>query len=317
MRPMYRTIRVMIRLAKRFARFLFANAPCHVACLLTFAFLLTAMSGCSAASKRRDGKRYDLKGKVLSVDKASEKVRVDHEEIPGFMEAMAMDFTLEDRDALQVLEAGDWIQATLVVSDEGYWLEHPVITKGVPGESGPPASLLKPRPGEEVVNVSLVNQNGSNVSIEGYEGRALLLTFIYTRCPLAEYCPLMSERFADIHGELLKDDPLRAKTKLLSVTIDPQRDTPEVLRSYGAAHTGRYDKETFETWEFATGKPEEIRRLAQFFGLEYFEDKDQIIHTLVTALINPEGRVHKIYRGNDWKPEQVLNDLRALQTSHH
>ena len=83
-----------------------------------------------------------------------------------------------------------------------------------------------------------------------------------------------------------------------------------MLRSYGAAYTERYGAETFEHWDFATGDPAEIRRLAQFFGLAYKEESGQIVHSLRTALLAPDGRVHKIYRGNEWKPEQVLADIR-------
>jgi protein SCO1/2 len=110
---------------------------------------------------------------------------------------------------------------------------------------------------------------------------------------------------------------LKDKVRLLSVSIDPAHDTPKVLRSYGAAHTERYGGETFERWEFATGDPAEIRRLAQFFGLEYFAEKDQIIHSLRTAVITPDGRIHKVYRGNEWQPAEAVNDVRSLFGEHH
>jgi protein SCO1/2 len=109
---------------------------------------------------------------------------------------------------------------------------------------------------------------------------------------------------------LEKDAALRGRVRLLSVTIDPAYDTPKVLRSYGGGYTEKYGAETFERWEFATGDPEEVKKLAQFFGLEYFAEKEQIVHSLRTAVIDPSGRVHKIYRGNEWKPEQVLADMR-------
>ncbi|MGH9902840.1 MAG: SCO family protein, partial [Pyrinomonadaceae bacterium] len=256
----------------------------------------------------------DLKGKVVSVDQAKRSVVIDHEEVTGFMEPMVMPFTLEDRDALNVLGPGDLIQATLVVADDRSWLENPVITKGVAdgGDGAAPAGEVGPPPGAEVPDFSLTNQDGRRINLDQYKGRALLLTFIYTRCPLPDYCTLMSTNFAEINRALEKDPSLYEKTHLLSVTLDPAHDTPKVLRSYGAAHTERYADEKFEHWEFATGDEDGIKRLARFFGLDYFADKDQIIHSLRTAIITPEGRVHKVYRGNEWKPSEVVREVRKL-----
>jgi protein SCO1/2 len=281
----------------------------------TTALLLTLALGLGACARpEADAKRYDLKGKVVSVDRAKGEVVMDHEEIRGYMAAMRMPFKLRDRDALAAVAGGDRLQATLVVSEDDYWLENPVITKGLAGADAEAAEAVAsgPSPGTEVPDVTLVNQDGARLSLARLRGRALLVTFIYTRCPVPDYCPLMSSNFAAVHRELERDEALREKTHLLSVTLDPAYDTPKVLRSYGAAYTERYGAETFEHWDFATGDPAEVRRLAQFFGLTYQEESGQIIHSLRTALVGPDGRVYKIYRGNEWKPEEVLADLRTL-----
>ena len=289
------------------------------AAALCAALSCLALGGCVASKGHGEVRRYDLKGKVVSVERGRGEVVVEHEAIPGLMEAMTMPFALKDRDALEVVGPGDRLQATLVVADDGgFWLENPMITKGAPpGESPADGTPGGPKPGDEVPDFTLVNQDGKSVRLGRYRGRALLLTFIYTRCPLADYCPLMSERFAAVSRELAADPSLQGRVRLLSVSIDPEHDTPRVLRSYGAAHTGRYGAETFESWEFATGDPAEVKRLAQFFGLEYFAEKEQIIHSLSTAVIAPDGRVHKIYRGNEWQPSEALNDVRALFGEHH
>jgi protein SCO1/2 len=254
---------------------------------------------------------------VVSVDRAKETIEINHEAIPGLMEAMVMPFTLRDRDALQAAAQGDGIQATLVVTDEGFWLENPVLTKGSPlpsGSGGDASGAREPQVGEEVPDFALVNQDGRSRRLQEYRGRALLLTFIFTRCPQAEFCPLMSSNFAEINRELEKDPALGRDAHLLSVTIDPAHDTPKVLRSYGAAHTEKYSGETFEHWEFATGEAGEIRRLANFFGLTYNTERDQIVHSLRTILIGADGRVAQIYRGNQWKPAEVVADLRRVLT---
>jgi len=125
-----------------------------------------------------------------------------------------------------------------------------------------------------------------------------------------DYCTLMSNNFAQIDRELGKDPELYAKTHLLSVSIDPAYDTPKVLRSYGAAHTERYQNETFAHWDFAGGSAEQVKEIATYFGLTYFPEKDQIIHALRTVIVNPDGKVAKIYSGNEWKPEEVVSELK-------
>jgi protein SCO1/2 len=167
-------------------------------------------------------------------------------------------------------------------------------------------------PGDEVPDFALVNQNNQPIHTGQYRGKALLLTFIYTRCPIPEYCTLMSNNFSQIERELEKQPDVHEKIHLLSITIDPDYDTPAVLRSYGAAHTGRYGDEKFRLWEFATGTKEQVKEVAQFFGLQYYSDKDQITHGLRTVIIEPNGKVASVYRGNEWKPAEVLEDLQKV-----
>lgn len=234
---------------------------------------------------------------------------ISHEEIKGYMPAMTMEYPLRDEDALKVVDAGDEIQATLVVADDGtYWLEDPVITKGLPGanNSSQTAGGAEPQTGAEVPDVKLVNQDGKQISTRQFRGRALLVTFVYTRCPSPDQCPLMSANFAQVNAALQSDPELKKKAHLLSVTLDPEYDKPEVLRSYGAAYAGG----KFDDWDFATGDPADVRRFAEFFGLTYMRDNGQLIHSLRTAVVTPGGKLYKIYRGNEWKPEDVLQDLK-------
>ncbi|HEV2705242.1 MAG TPA: SCO family protein [Pyrinomonadaceae bacterium] len=280
--------------------------------LLLLAVCLLVAS-CARAPESGAQKRYELRGKVVSVNQAGGEVEVEHEAVAGLMEAMTMSFALKDADALRVVAPGDQIQAALVVGDGGFWLENPVITKVMPGGQ-PLASVAaggarEPQAGDEVPDFKLVNQDGEPRHLAQYRGRPLLLTFIYTRCPDEKFCPLMSSNFAGVNRELEKVPTLRDGARLLSVTIDPAHDTPKVLRSYGAAHTENYSKENFARWEFATGDPEEIRRMANFFGLTYNAADDKIVHSLRTIVVGADGRVFKVYRGNEWKPSDAVADL--------
>jgi protein SCO1/2 len=259
-------------------------------------------------------KHYELKGKVVSVEKDKHLVTVAHEEVKDYMPAMTMPFTLRDDWAFEVLVAGDNIAATLVVDGAQSWLEDVVITQESADTSTPTgAGPAEPKPGDEVPNYRLINQDSKVIRINDYRGKTLLLTFIYTRCPLPDQCSLMSNNFATIDQELQKKPELLAKTHLLSISFDPEYDTPKVLRSYGAAVTGKYSDETFSHWEFASGSADEVKGIAQFFGLRYYNNEQsgnqQIIHSLRTAIIGPDGKLLKLYRGNEWKPETIVSDL--------
>lgn len=275
--------------------------------------LSLALIACKSQPPQQ-GKRYELKGSIVSVDKAKQSATIAHEEVKDFMDAMTMPFKLKDAWPLDVMKPGDQVQATLVVTEDSAWLEDVVIVQKTAPEGTPPpaGSSSLPSPGDVVPDFRLVNQDGKPVRISQFRGRALLTTFIYTRCPIPEYCTLMSNNFAVIDQELRKDPTLYDRTHLISISFDPEYDTPKVLRSYGASHTGNYAAETFAHWEFATGNSEEIKKLAKYFGFTIIPEKDQIVHSLQTALIGPDGKLAKLYAGNEWKPAEVLSDIRKL-----
>ena len=274
--------------------------------LLILLLLTVAFGAC-----RRNETRYDLKGKVVLVEKEKRLVTIAHEDVPGLMPAMTMPFTVPSQADLDFLAPDDQVSATLVVDGSQSWLENLFVSRISGAPTADAASMpAEAKPGDEVPNTTLRNQDGKEIRLHNYRGKALLLTFIYTRCPLPEYCTLMSNNFAQIDRQLQQNPEVYARTHLLSVSIDPKYDTPQVLRSYGAAHTERYENETFAHWEFASG--DQVKDLAQFFGLRYFDEKDQIIHGLKTVIIKPDGTVAKVYTGNDWKPEDVANELKRV-----
>ena len=269
--------------------------------------VLLVASVCGAC--RRNEQRYELKGKVVMVEKDKHLVTIAHEDVKGLMPAMTMPFTVPSKADLDFIAPEDQVTATLVVDGSQSWLENLFVvrTTGTPSAA---TNVAEANKGDAVPNFVLKNQDGKEIRLHDYRGKALVLTFIYTRCPLPDYCTLMSNNFAQIDRQLQKSPDLYAKTHLLSISIDPNYDSPQVLRSYGAAHTERYEAETFSHWEFASG--EQVKEMAQFFGLRYFTEKDQIIHGLKTAIIKPDGKIAKVYTGNEWKPEDVTNELRQV-----
>jgi protein SCO1 len=260
-------------------------------------------------------RRYPLAGKIISVDKTKRQIVLSHSEIKSYMPAMVMPFQLREGAQIGTLAKGDEITAALVVSGQESWLEDLRVVRK--GDSATDPRDLEigglPREGDPVTDFTLINQSSKKISLSQYRGKALLITFIYTRCPLPDYCPLMSSNFAEIEKALQKEPRLYAKTHLLSISFDSEYDKPAVLRSYGAAYTENYVDEKFEHWEFATGTPKEVKAITKFFGLQYEPKSDQIVHSLVTAIISPDGKIAKIYPYNDWKPAEVLNDLMEMK----
>ena len=271
--------------------------------------LILVLLAVSLGACRRNEQRYELKGKVVMVEKDKHLVTLAHDEVSGLMPAMTMPFTVPNDADINYLAPDDQVTATLVVDGSQSWLENLFVVRSSGNASGVTLPT-EAKAGDEVPDYVLKNQDGKDIRIQDYRGKALLLTFIYTRCPLPEYCALMSNNFAQIDRQLEQSGDVYNKTHLLSVSIDPAYDNPQVLRSYGAAHTERYQQETFTHWEFASG--EHVKEMAQFFGLRYFPEKDEIIHGLKTVIIAPDGKVAKVYSDNKWKPEEVVNELKRI-----
>jgi len=288
-----------------------------ISVLITFTFLAGACSW--GDQPPQNEKRYPIKGVVVAVNQQERTATIKHEDIPGYMQGMTMDFKIKNAADLQTMKPGDQITGTLVIDDISSWIEVTAVTEG--GAVLTPTTVVpgEPKPGDEIPDFTLVNQDGKAIHLSQYRGRSIALTFVYTRCPQPDQCTLMSSNFAAVDLELQKQPDVYSKTHLLTVSFDPEYDTPKVMRSYGASHTGRYSDEKFEHWEFTTGTADEVKRIAEFFGLRYFKDsstgEEQVMHSLRTAVIDPDGKLIKLYRGNEWKPFELADDLRHLATT--
>jgi protein SCO1 len=276
-----------------------------------FLIVLLVVFSITACSHKPAAKRYELQGRVVAVDTGARQLTIAHKDIPGLMEGMTMPFTVSDKDTwvFKSIAPGDQVHATLVLGDYAE-LQDINFTKGSDTESDGSSALRIPEPGDEVPDFTLVNQNGKTIEFRQFRGKPLLLTFIYTRCPFPDYCLRMSNNFAQVVQQLQKDPKTFAAAQLLSISIDPEHDKPAALRSYGERYVGRMDPR-FAHWEFASGSPEQVRKVADFFGLAYNQKDGQIVHGLVTVLVGKDGKVAKVYSGNDWKPGEVAADFMA------
>lgn len=258
-------------------------------------------------------KSYQIRGVVVASDAKTGVVTLDTEAIPGYMPAMTMPYTLKQPNIATELHPGDTVTATLLASAHSDVLDEIDIIGQAQPDYKPAVTYNDLEPGESIPDFRFLNQSGRMISLAQFRGRVVLMTFIYTRCPLPDFCIRMSHNFAKIDKALAKEPRLYAKTHLLSISFDPEYDTPRVLRSYGGAYTGRYSEETFAHWDFAAPPEKELPKVLQFFDIGATPGNNHTItHSLSTVVIAPDGKLYKWYPGNEWTPQQVLANVRQL-----
>lgn len=285
-----------------------------------FAILFVALlSGCRqsstpTASSTAAQVQFQIRGKVVSTDAAH--VTLDGEAVPGFMDAMTMPYKLKDPIVATELHPGDRITATILADKDGsdfanVVLDNVVITSQARPDYKPAVEYHVPKTGDAVPDFKLLNQSGQTIHLAQFKGKVLLLTFIYTRCPLADFCVRMSRNFAEVDHSLASDPALYKQTHLLSISFDPTYDTPKVLRSYGGAYTGQYTKEKFLHWDFAAPSEKELPAVTQYFDVGITPGSGKTLtHSLSTVLIGKDGKVIAWYPNNEWKPADVVAQIK-------
>jgi protein SCO1/2 len=212
---------------------------------------------------------------------------------------------------VSLLRAGDKVEATLVVDRDRYWLEK-ILTKGfvaTPSSAG--SAMATPAPnravglGDPFPDFALTDQTGSTVRLSDFRGQPVAVTFLYTRCPIATACPLTAAKFSKLDAMVAQ----KKFGRLLTLTLDPEHDTPRVLADY-ASKAGADPTR----WRFLTGDPKTVAEVASRFGILYYADHGQIVHGQGVAVIDPKGRLSTIYYGNEWQPEHILRDLEKAKS---
>ena len=292
----------------------FISSPVALASVLILCFTI-GLEGCRsappAAEPQAAGSTYQLRGIVVSSDAAKGIVTIDAEAIPGFMGAMTMPYKLAQPGVASELHTGDHVIARLRVSSDASVLDQIDVTAQAKPDYKPEKLYNVPAPGQTVPDFKFVNQSGKTIGVDQFRGKVLLVTFIYTRCPLPEYCIRMSRNFADIQKQLAADPQLYSKTHLLSISFDPEHDTPKVLRSYGNAYIGQSGSQAFSHWDFAAPAATELDAIDQFFDVAVSPGSgNTLTHSLSTVVIAPNGKIFRWYPTNDWAPSAVVDDLK-------
>lgn len=269
--------------------------------------LLNLDAGASAAGVERV---FSIRGTVTE-PLAGDLITIAHEAVPDYMPAMTMPFRVEPSDRAQAaaMRAGDRVAFKFAVGDTSRAYDFVRLSGGgsaTPGEvAAKPAARQRIREGEPVPPFSLIDQSGRSVTAPDLQGHRTVITFIFTRCPVPEFCPRLSQQFQLLQQRLAERPRIDgAPVQLLSVSFDPEFDTPEVLREYAE----RYGADP-TVWRFCTGAVDEVRTLTRAFAVHVEAAAGSLDHTLATALVGPDGRLEKIWRGNRWTAEDIIAAL--------
>lgn len=271
---------------------------------------------CSATHESTQ-KTYSVRGIVKEVKPAEKSVTVQHEKIPGYMEAMTMPFDVKNTNELRGLKPGDRISFRMIVTEKEGWIDH--ITKTGHTDEMPSRSNVQVikaiaplDPGDAVPDFHLTNELGQGVSLADYKGKAIAITFFFTKCPFPNFCPRMNNNFAETEQKLLARKDAPKNWMLLSVSFDPENDTPAALLKYAQAE--HYDP---AHWQFLTGTDAEITQLAEAFDEKFWHDQGTISHNLRTVVIDAKGKLQKVFEGNEWTPDQLSEELLKACTGAH
>ena len=271
---------------------------------------ILAAAGCRPAARE-----YQLIGQVVAVDRARQEVTIKHQDIPQFMPGMTMAFKVREHRLLEGRVPGDLVNATLVVQGTDAHLRALDRTGFAPvTEPAAPTSVMDLLvPGDHARDMVLVDERNRRRRLADWRGDAIAVTFIYTRCPLYNFCPLMDRHFQAAQNQIQADASLRGKVRLLSVSFDPDHDSPMVLARRAV------DLEADPAvWQFLTGTREDVEQFASQFGVSIIREPGnaELVHNLRTGIIDPAGRLRAVFNGGDWTPGDLVMELRNALAGH-
>ena len=287
----------------------------HASRIVVFIFFGLFLSSCHR-SKPQPTTKYAFTGQVTSLDMQSKTANIDGDMVQNYMEAMEMSYKVKPESILRQLAPGDRIAADLFVVETDprddsavpeYWLENIKVTRHGQPPAAAPNAMHMPSTGEDVPDFALTNQDGKQISLSQFRGKVVFVTFIYTGCPFPDFCPRMSSNFDEIYKQI-GTNPALANAQLLSVSFDPQHDTPKVLRDYGFHVAQTHDAALFRRWQFAAPKAADLQKMADFFALTVKPEGGMITHNLSTSVIGPDGKIVQWYHGSDWQVSDLIKD---------
>ena len=273
-------------------------------------FLVLLLSACRSEPP---AKRYELTGQILAVHSDRQELAIKHGDIVGYMPGMTMSFPVATKSLMEGRTPGELITATLEVNGLIGRIVAITHTGNAPLPDATNSAAMTDgilAIGDQIPDAALIDQTDRRRTLSEWKGTPLLVTFIYTQCPLPNFCPAMNRNFAAIQRSLAADASLKGRLKLVSISFDPEHDTPAVLAKFAAKH----DTDP-AVWTWLTGDRVTTDRLAAKFGVSLIRasaSAADVTHNLRTTLVDADGRIVKTYSGADWTSSTVLSDLRGI-----
>lgn len=255
-------------------------------------------------------KSYDAHGVVRQIAPDRRAVTIQHEAIAGYMPAMTMEFPVKDTNQLNEISPSDEITFKLVVGEHDSWVEevrlvaHRIedVTNHVVIIHVPTAEL---KPGDLLPDYEFTSEDSGRIHISDFRGRVLAFTFFFTRCPLPDFCPRMSQNFAETRKLLLNTPDGPTNWQFLSISFDPEFDQSAVLSSYA-----NYFREgNSDRWLFAAASTDTLAGLAPRLDLMVRHEGEGISHNLRTVVLDPQGHIFRQFDGNQWTPQQLAGAM--------
>lgn len=274
--------------------------------LITLFFLALALQ-VQAEPAKTAARIFSARGVILEIDTNTPRITIQHEAIAGYMDAMTMPFNVKDVRPLSELKHGDQINFQLHVTADASWVDHlqKIGTVSVPeNKNGSSAEPLAAPPDKSLLDYKFTNELGRAISLHDFRGQALAITFFYTRCPLPEYCPRLSKNFQEASQKLKAMANAPTNWHFISVSFDPEADTPQTLRSYGEMY--KYDP---AHWSFFTGPQDKIAALARGSGVNFETDAGTINHNFRTLIIDPQGHLQMVFPVSGDLSDQIASEI--------
>lgn len=278
---------------------------------------LLAFGGCQPSESNEESteatRTFSVRGVVQELPtNDSTRVIIDHEEIPDYMEAMIMPFRVSDATDLAELEPGMVVEFDYHVAETRSWIEN-IQPTGEIGEIKDTGAILAPTTpllsvGETLPDYSFLDQNGKKVSLSDYRGMPIAMTFVFSRCPVPEFCPAMMRNFKTVLDTLSEDPDAPDRWHLLTISFDSFNDTPELMKTWGAA----WGHEDGQPWTLLTSETCcTVRDIAGNVGLRYGEINGSYQHNLRTVVLDAEGSIRKIFTDETWSNEELIAEIKA------
>lgn len=258
---------------------------------------------------------YSVTGVVMSLRPRENEVVIKHQKIPGYMEAMTMPFSTHNANELAALVPGEEIRFKMIVTDEDAWIEQIKKTGRVENilPQGAPIRIAREveplEVGDTLPEYHFVNELGQNVSLSQFKGNALVISFLFTRCPLPKFCPLTAKKLAKAQDQLVANLDGPTNWHFLAITIDPEFDTPERLKQFGELYGYQPDR-----WSFLTGELIDITAIAEQFGLFFWTEDGVVKHNLRTVVVGADGFVRTNIIGNEWEVDALVKAVNRAAT---